>query len=204
MGKGWRYEMKGENVMTIPNFLSLYRLLMFPVLLVIAFQGAERLFAILLCVNLITDILDGFIARRFNLQTKFGAKLDSLADIGTYILAVFGLCWYKWPEFQPHAYMLYMFLGIYLLSHLVSQIRFRTFPAMHLISIKIGAYMQGTFFFVLFMWEFNYWFYMVTLGYGILSYIEELVLIFIVDEMREDYRGLYQFLKKRKLSGKDK
>jgi hypothetical protein len=26
MGKGWRYEMKGENVMTIPNFLSLYRL----------------------------------------------------------------------------------------------------------------------------------------------------------------------------------
>jgi hypothetical protein len=26
MGKGWRYEIKGENVMTIPNFLSLYRL----------------------------------------------------------------------------------------------------------------------------------------------------------------------------------
>ena len=42
-------------------------------------------------INLITDILDGFIARRFNMETEFGARLDSLADIGTYAMAFIGM-----------------------------------------------------------------------------------------------------------------
>jgi len=171
---------------------------MFPVLFMFILYGIERPFAILLCVNLVTDILDGLIARQFKLQTKFGAKLDSVADIGTYILAIFGLFWFKWQVIEPHAIYLYVFLATYLMGHLVSLIRFKTFPALHLVSIKVGAYMQGIFFFTLFMFEFNYWIYVIALVYGILSYIEEIVVLLVIKEMREDHRGLYWIFKKRR------
>jgi len=69
--------MKKENIYNVPNFLSFYRLLTFPLVLYFIYTGEENLFAIFLCVNLVTDILDGLIARMFNLKTKFGAKLDS-------------------------------------------------------------------------------------------------------------------------------
>ncbi|HTL80492.1 MAG TPA: CDP-alcohol phosphatidyltransferase family protein, partial [Bacteroidia bacterium] len=79
------------SVITIPNALSFYRLLSFPFLLFLVFTHREHWFSILFCINLVTDILDGLIARLFRMTTALGAKLDSLADAGMYILAFFGI-----------------------------------------------------------------------------------------------------------------
>ena len=38
-------------------------------------------FYIVYCLTGITDVLDGFIARKFKLTSEFGAKLDSIADL---------------------------------------------------------------------------------------------------------------------------
>ncbi|MDD4425006.1 MAG: CDP-alcohol phosphatidyltransferase family protein, partial [Mariniphaga sp.] len=62
---------KGENIFNLPNAISFYRLLMFPVILVLLWGKNEFWFVILLCINLVSDILDGNIARIFNLKTKF-------------------------------------------------------------------------------------------------------------------------------------
>ena len=59
-----------EKLLNIPNILSLYRLLSFPFVLFIAIKGYQNLFIILLVINLITDILDGLIARVFKMETK--------------------------------------------------------------------------------------------------------------------------------------
>lgn len=72
----------------IPNILSFYRILSFPFVLYFALSKQENTFVILLAINLVTDILDGFIARRFNMQTELGARMDSIADIGVYISAI--------------------------------------------------------------------------------------------------------------------
>ena len=77
---------KGENVLNVPNFISLYRLLAFPVILVMAITGREQWYVILLCISLVSDVLDGNIARLLKLQTHFGAALDNLADICTYAI----------------------------------------------------------------------------------------------------------------------
>lgn len=80
-----------ENIWNMPNALSAYRILALPFIIYAIISGNKNLFIILLSINLITDILDGLIARAFKLQAELGARLDSLADIGTYIMAFVGM-----------------------------------------------------------------------------------------------------------------
>lgn len=188
---------KEENILNAPNAISFYRLITFPVILVLALLGYEQLFVILLCINLVSDIVDGFLARTFNLVTRFGAALDNLADIGTYILALYGVFAFRWTAIQPHAWILYLFLAIFIISYLVAFIRFGKIPGLHLYSSVSAGYLQGVFFFVLFVWGFNPWLYYVALGWGALAYIEKIVVLLIVDDIRPGIKGLYWLLKKQ-------
>lgn len=69
--------------MNIPNLLSLFRLALVPVFAVVFFQGgpnARYIAAGIYALAFLTDILDGWIARRFNMVTRLGRILDPLAD----------------------------------------------------------------------------------------------------------------------------
>ena len=69
--------------MNIPNLLSLFRLALVPVFAVVFFQdgpNARYLAAGVYALAFLTDILDGWIARRFNMVTRLGRILDPLAD----------------------------------------------------------------------------------------------------------------------------
>lgn len=189
--------MKGENVLNVPNVISFYRLIMFPVILVLALMKHQQLFVILLSINLVSDILDGFIARTFNLVTRFGAALDNLADMGTYALALYGIFAFKWTEIQPHAWFLYLFLAVFVLSYLVAFARLGKIPGLHLYSAVSAGYVQGIFFFVLFVWGFNAWFYYIAIGWGIVAYIEKIIVLMIVDDIKPGIKGLYWLLKSK-------
>jgi cardiolipin synthase (CMP-forming) len=189
---------RGESILNVPNIISFYRLATFPAILAFALLGYEKPFVILLCINLVSDIIDGFIARRFNLVTRFGAALDNLADIGTYFLALFGLFTFKWAQVQPHAWFLYLFLAIFVLSYVVAFLRLGKIPGLHLYSAVSAGYIQGTFFFVLFVWEFNLLFYYVAIGWGIIAYIEKTVVLLKLNEIRPGVKGLYWLIKDQK------
>lgn len=189
---------KGENILNVPNAFSFYRLAMFPVILGLAIAGNEKWFVILLCVNLISDILDGNIARIFNLRTRFGAGLDNLADMGTYALALFGIFHFKWEEVRPHAWFLYLFLGIFVLSYTIAFYRFGKIPGLHLYSAVSAGYVQGIFFFILFVCGFYPWMYYVAVGWGIIAYIEKMLVLLKLDDIRSGVKGLYWLLKEEK------
>jgi CDP-diacylglycerol--glycerol-3-phosphate 3-phosphatidyltransferase len=186
---------KGENIVNVPNAISLYRLLSFPVVLVLALLGKEQWFVILISINLVSDIVDGFIARTFNIVTKFGAAVDNLADIGTYILALYGLFAFRWQEVQPHAWLLYIFLSIFVLSYIVAFARFGKVPGLHLYSAVAAGYLQGAFFFVLFVWDFYLWFYYIAVGWGAIAYTEKIFVLLKTDDIRPGLKGLYWVLK---------
>lgn len=66
--------------MTIPNMITVSRLFLIPVFMLLMFQE-KYVYAIMIFLFAgTTDILDGYIARRYNLVTKFGQILDPLAD----------------------------------------------------------------------------------------------------------------------------
>jgi cardiolipin synthase (CMP-forming) len=191
---------RGENIFNVPNMISFYRLATFPAILTFAIFGHEKAFVIFLCINLVSDIIDGYIARRFNLVTRFGAALDNLADIGTYFLALLGLFIFKWAQVQPHAWFLYIFLAVFLLSYLVAFLRLGKIPGMHLYSAVSAGYVQGAFFVVLFIWGFNLLFYYLAIGWGIIAYIEKTIVLLRLNDIRPGVKGLYWLVKDQKCS----
>lgn len=65
---------------TIPNLLTLLRLLLVPVFVVTSMRGMYTTAFVIFVSAAVTDILDGYIARRFNMRSRFGALLDPAVD----------------------------------------------------------------------------------------------------------------------------
>ena len=64
----------------VPNALTIIRFLLIPLILHSVLIGNYLLGFILFTISGITDIADGFIARKFNLISNFGKLMDPLAD----------------------------------------------------------------------------------------------------------------------------
>lgn len=65
---------------TIPNYITILRILLIPIYLYHFIQGNIAAAAILFSTAAATDFIDGFIARKFNLKSQIGKLLDPLAD----------------------------------------------------------------------------------------------------------------------------
>ena len=69
------------GIFTVPNALTLFRLLLIPFFVHFFFTAPKSFFPLLiLSLSALSDILDGFIARRFGMISDFGKFLDPLAD----------------------------------------------------------------------------------------------------------------------------
>ncbi len=75
----------------VPNILTIIRFLLIPIILIFMFSENYLLAFIFFTISGITDILDGFIARKFNLISNFGKLMDPLADKLTQIAMLVAL-----------------------------------------------------------------------------------------------------------------
>jgi cardiolipin synthase len=67
-------------IIGLPNILTLFRVLLVPVFIALVLDGRLYWAAIVFLLASITDAVDGFIARRFDLMTPLGAIMDPVAD----------------------------------------------------------------------------------------------------------------------------
>ena len=72
-----------RELFTIPNLLTLARIGLIPVYVPLYLQGAHLPAGILLALSCLTDLADGWVARRFHMVSTFGKILDPLADKAT-------------------------------------------------------------------------------------------------------------------------
>ena len=99
----------------IPNLLSMSRIVLcLPLLLV---DAMTLPFWTLYVIAGLTDMLDGFLARRWGVESKFGARLDSLADF-MLVLAV----GYKLFPYMKLPTALWMMIGLIALVKMVNAI----------------------------------------------------------------------------------
>lgn len=99
-----RVKFTKKDIMTIPNLLTLFRIIMIPFLVVfyVKYHNYKATILVLLLSG-ITDIADGFIARKFNMVSDFGKLFDPVADKLTQ--ASLALClWTRFPN------MIYIFI----------------------------------------------------------------------------------------------
>lgn len=81
------------RIWTIPNLLSLFRLLLIPVFLVLLVAGQYVSALIVLVVSSLTDFVDGYVARHFNQVSRVGQLLDPAADRLFIFSTLIGLAW---------------------------------------------------------------------------------------------------------------
>lgn len=81
MNNSIRDKLKKEEILTIPNFLSFFRILLIPVMAVLySFYESHIAAVVVIALSGLTDILDGKIARKFNMVSDFGKFIDPVAD----------------------------------------------------------------------------------------------------------------------------
>ncbi|WP_419725560.1 CDP-alcohol phosphatidyltransferase family protein [Terrisporobacter petrolearius] len=84
-----------KEAFSIPNIMGYFRIILIPVFLYVYYNATSvkdyYVVAGIVCISGITDFLDGFIARKFNMITEWGKFIDPLADKLTQAALVFAL-----------------------------------------------------------------------------------------------------------------
>lgn len=185
----------------IVNAITSFRLLLSPVLVILVLYDGLYIFKWLLAIAFFTDMLDGFLARRLKVQTKFGAKLDSIADDALMIASAFAVMIEK-PDFVYNNYIIIMMMVILLIiQNGLAYWRYGRMSSYHTYFAKLAMLFQGCFLILLFFLpEVPYWLFYPAAIVTLLDLSEEIVLVFILPKWKTNVKGLYWVLKGKTVS----
>lgn len=174
----------------IPNFLSSLRLGLVPILLMLAFAKEHQVFLICLIIALLTDALDGLIARRSHATSITGAKLDSTADLAI-CLAIPPCTWWLRPEVvRSELTVIVTALLFYAAAPCAGLLKFRRLPSYHTWAAKIVATLAAIAFVTIFAGgpgRVLHW-----LGpFVVLACSEEILITFVLRQWRADVPSLW-------------
>ncbi len=182
--------------MTIPNVLSLSRIAMAPFLLVSSYYGSEMLFFTFFSLMLISDVLDGYIARKLHQCSKMGSKLDSIGDYVTYISVPFAT-WWLWPEIiREEAVYIAVAFTLFLVPGIIARVKFGQMVAYHTWITKIAAVLVSVGLVLLLFTKDNTVFH-ISVYVLVLEAVESLVITFILEKPLANVRSLWHVLKNR-------
>jgi phosphatidylglycerophosphate synthase len=181
----------------LPNAISIARLCATPVLLALVLLHRADSFKWLLLACLLSDILDGLIARSFGLTSKLGASLDSIADVVTMLIGLLGVFVFQRSFVSEHSSGLLLVLVFYLAEVIASLWRYGRVSSFHTLLDRVSAYMAGIFVMALFLWGYHGWLFQMTVVIYVLALTEEMLLIYLLPEWRSDVGGIHRVLAQR-------
>jgi cardiolipin synthase len=175
----------------LPNLFTTLRVVLVPVLWVLALLGHARLVGVGLGVAGLTDAVDGFLARRLHAASAQGSRYDSVADHLLFASAVGWVVLLR-PDFIRERWLLLsIWIGIGLISFTVGWLRFRRFADLHLYSAKTAVVLGIVFAVQLLSFgEYAEWFFNLTIGMAILAAAETLLVQLTRDRVDEHVGSL--------------
>ena len=99
---------KSSDIFLIPNLITILRLVLLAPLIVSYYFDCMPYFYVLLGVVILTDFLDGFLARRLNQISDLGKLLDPIAD-GLALFAFSVILYIKYPDSIPLWFCVFYF-----------------------------------------------------------------------------------------------
>jgi phosphatidylglycerophosphate synthase len=181
------------------NAITMYRLVSAPLLLWLAYVGYHDLFIWLITFSFFTDAIDGPISRKYKVTSLFGAKLDSVADDATVVVATVAL-WFVHPDFiKDHWHAILIMVGFLLVQMIAALIAYGKLTSFHTYLAKTAAVAQALFFFTIYFETplVEAAFYL-AIGLSIVQQIEDIIIVIIEPEWRANVKGLYWVLKEKK------
>jgi len=192
--------MERRYALNLPNLLSGSRLLLAPVLLLVAWNGCENLFIGLAITAFVFDALDGPIARRLHQVTELGPRLDSWADLAIY--AVLPACfWWLWPDIilRERIYVVLVLAGL-ICPGVAALARFGTLSSYHTWLVKAAVFVTAFSLLALILDGPSLPFHIaafICLAAG----LEQVVITLVLDTPRSDVRTLYHVLRQKRKAG---
>ncbi|MBT5387973.1 MAG: CDP-alcohol phosphatidyltransferase family protein [Porticoccaceae bacterium] len=180
-----------SKIYSVPNLLSLLRLGLVPVLVWLATEQMGQVFLLVLVVSLVSDVLDGYLARKLNQASELGAKLDSWGDILTYAAMMLGLH-LIWPDiFAKQAGFLIATMLAFTLPTLAAFRKFGGYPSYHTWGAKLAAVLMAPAYYVLILWGEDSFFRAVILLHVLVA-AEELAITFLLREPRSNVVSVFR------------
>jgi CDP-diacylglycerol--glycerol-3-phosphate 3-phosphatidyltransferase len=146
-------------------------------------------FILLLCG--MTDILDGYLARKWSMQSSFGARLDSIADLllfGISLICIVSAVGDKLDRFYP---FLAVIIGVRLLNLFVAAVKYHRFLILHTWANKVTGILVflSICFYMIMKWDGILY---IVLAAAFLSAAEELLIHISSGHPDPDRRNLWK------------
>ena len=182
--------------MQLPNLISALRLALAPVMMILAWNGYPRVFLAVMVASFVSDVLDGYLARKLGQTSELGAKLDSIGDFVVYTaIAVAG--WWLWPDtMHREALFVIAVIASCTLPPAIALLKFRRLTSYHTWGVKLAALLVGSSLFLLFASGPSWPFRLAALV-AICAALEEISITLVLRDCRSNIRSLWHALKHR-------
>ena len=168
-----------------------------PVLLALAWNGATGTFLTLFGLGLVSDVLDGALARRLGQESDFGARLDQWADFALWVSFPLG-AWWLWPEIvRREAPYVILAIVCLLLPTAVAYAKYRAVPGYHTWSAKLDSVLMGIGVPLLLIFDLAWPFRLAAL-FLLVCAVDEIVITHLLPECRHDVPSVFHAARLRR------
>ena len=188
---------KHKPIWYVINSITFYRIIAAPFLLVFLFAKQYEVFKWLLGLSFFTDLIDGYLARKFKVTSILGTKLDSIGDDLTVLVGLIALFVLKLEFMKQHIIIFIILLVLFLVQITYGFIRYKKMTNFHTYLAKTAALLQGVFLIlVLFTEEPSLILFYVAAIVTMLELTEEIILIRLLPKWQANVKGIYWVLSK--------
>jgi len=180
--------------LTLPNILSGSRLVLAPVLVLLAWMGLETAFLATAVFAFLLDAADGPLARWLHQVTELGPRLDTWADVSIY--AVLPVClWWLWPDLivREKLYVVFVLTAL-ICPGIAGLIKFRQLTSYHTWLVKFAVLTTALSILVLVLGGPALPFRAASMV-SLVAGAEEVLITLILDKPRSDVRSLFHVLR---------
>lgn len=177
-----------------PYFLIAFRFLLAPIMLGLGYfyhTQYRKLIVLLLFLGLLSDVLDGIIARKQNSSSAKMRRLDSQTDMIFWLSAGF-TAWFIWPQvISSNSFVIWILLGMEASCYLVSIIKFGRETCTHAYLSKFwGLTLLAAFTDLILNGNAGFLFYFCLVS-GIVSHLDRILITLILPGWQHDIPSAY-------------
>lgn len=152
-------------------------------------------FLALAVVLLMTDWVDGRLARAWNQETVFGARLDAFSDVAIYVCIAVGILVLRPEAFWDERFWLAAIVGSYILSLVVCLLKFRCVPNYHTRLAKT-CWLLVTVGVILFLLDIAVWPLRVAFAAVIAANVESMAVTLALRQWRSNIKSLAEAIRR--------
>ena len=185
----------------MPNALSAARIACAPVLFGLALTGHAQAFTWILIPALLTDAVDGWMARGLHLESRLGAKLDSIGDSLLWLAALSGVVLLQGDVVRDNAVLIGAVVAFWVLESTLALVRYRRLSSFHTYASKVAGVLLSIWVGTLFVVGQQAWLLHLAAAVSIAASAEEIALIRLCPRWRTDVKGVWWVWRTRRRAG---